>query len=155
MAFNPWLIVILILAVIPSFLGETHFNQRSYSLTRSWTPERRELDYLRYIGASDQMAKEVKIFGLDDFVANRFEELSIQYYKANRSLAIKRAAVGTLLSSLATLAYYGAYLFIIIQTVGGIITVGTLTFLAGSFSRMRSMLQAVMNNFSRIAGSAL
>ena len=154
-AFNPWLIVILILAVIPSFLGETHFNQRSYSLTRSWTPERRELDYLRYIGASDQMAKEVKIFGLDDFVANRFEELSIQYYKANRSLAIKRAAVGTLLSSLATLAYYGAYLFIIIQTVGGIITVGTLTFLAGSFSRMRSMLQAVMNNFSRIAGSAL
>ena len=154
-AFNPWLIVILILAVIPSFLGETHFTQRSYSLTRSWTPERRELDYLRYIGASDQMAKEVKIFGLDDFVANRFEELSIQYYKANRSLAIKRAAVGTLLSSLATLAYYGAYLFIIIQTVGGIITVGTLTFLAGSFSRMRSMLQAVMNNFSRIAGSAL
>lgn len=154
-AFNPWLILILILAVIPSFLGESHFNQRSYSLTRSWTPERRELDYLRFIGASDQMAKEVKIFGLDYFVANRFEELSIKYYKANRSLSIKRAAVGTLLSSLATLAYYGAYLFIIIQTVGGIITLGTLTFLAGSFSRMRNMLQGVMNNFSRIAESAL
>lgn len=154
-AFNPWLILILIVAVIPSFLGETHFNQRSYSLTRSWTPERRELDYLRYIGASDQMAKEVKIFGLDNFVANRFEQLSLKYYRANRNLAIRRAAVGTLLSSLGTLAYYGAYLFIILQTVAGLITIGTLTFLAGSFNRMRNMLQGIMNNFSRIAQSAL
>ena len=43
-AFNPWLILLLIIAVIPSFLGETHFNRRTYSLTRSWTPQRRELD---------------------------------------------------------------------------------------------------------------
>ena len=76
-AFNPWLILLLIVAVIPSFLGETHFNRRSYSLTRSWTPQRRELDYLRFIGASDQTAKEVKIFGLENFLAERFEYLSL------------------------------------------------------------------------------
>ncbi|MEM9919553.1 MAG: ABC transporter ATP-binding protein [Bacteroidota bacterium] len=154
-AFNPWLILILILAVIPSFLGETHFNQRTYSLTRSWTPERRELDYLRYIGASDETAKEVKIFGLDGFLADRFRILADKYYNANRKIATKRAIVGTLLSSFGTLSYYGAYVFILIQTVGGIITVGTLTFLAGSFNRMRNMLQGIMNRFSRIAESAL
>ena len=94
-AFNPWLILILIVAVIPSFLGETHFNQRTYSLTRSWTPERRELDYLRYIGASDQFAKEVKTFNLADFIANRFEILSNNYYKVNRNLVVSRAAWGS------------------------------------------------------------
>src|ERR1051325_8769914 len=57
--FNPWLILILLIAVIPSFVGETHFNEKTYSLSRSWTPERRELDYLRYIGASDETAKEI------------------------------------------------------------------------------------------------
>lgn len=154
-AFNPWLILILILALIPSFLGETHFNQRTYSLTRSWTPERRELDYLRFIGASDQTAKEVKIFNLADYIAKRFKELSDKYYLANRSIAIKRAAWGSFLSSLGTLSYYGAYIFIILQTVSGSITVGTLTFLAGSFSRMRNMLQNIMNRFSRIAEGAL
>lgn len=154
-AFNPWLILLLFLAVIPSFLGETHFNQQSYSLTRSWTPERRELDYLRYIGASDRTAKEVKIFNLADFLAIRFEELSIKYYKANRGIAIKRAAWGSFLSSIGTLSYYGAYVFIIIQTINGLITVGTLTFLAGSFSRMRSSLQGIMNRFSKIAEGAL
>ena len=154
-AFNPWLILILILAVIPSFLGETHFNQKTYSLTRSWTPERRELDYIRYIGASDETAKEVKIFGLDGFLAERFRVLADKYYEANKTISIKRAIWGTILSTLGTLSYYGAYVFIIFQTVNGTITLGTLTFLSGSFNRMRNLLQGLMNRFSRIANSAL
>ena len=154
-AFNPWLILILAIAVIPSFLGETHFNQRTYSLTTGWTPERRELDYLRYIGASDETAKEVKIFNLADFIADRFKELSDKYFKANSKLAFSRAAWGALLSTIGTISYYGAYVFILIQTVNAIITVGTLTFLAGSFQRMRSMLQSIMNRFSSIAEQAL
>ncbi|MEK7254404.1 MAG: ABC transporter ATP-binding protein, partial [Bacteroidota bacterium] len=142
-------------AVIPAFVGESHFNQKNYSLTMSWTPERRELDYLRYIGASDETAKEVKIFNLADFIADRFREVSHNYYMANRKLAVSRAWWGTALSILGTLAYYGAFVFILLQAIGGAITVGTLTFLAGSFDRMRSMLQGIMSRFSRIAEEAL
>jgi ATP-binding cassette subfamily B protein len=145
----------LFLAVIPSFLGESHFNSRTYSLTRSWTPERRELDYLRYIGASDEFAKEVKTFNLAGFITRRFAYLADKYYLVNRKLAIRRAAWGSGLSAIGTLAYYGAYVFIIIQTIGGLITIGTLTFLSGSFSRMQSMLQRIMSRFSQIADSAL
>lgn len=153
--FNAWLILIIFLAVIPAFLGETHFNQRTYSLTRSWTPERRELDYLRYIGASDTTAKEVKVFNLADFLATRFKDLSDRYYLANRTISVRRAFWGSLLSSIGTLAYYGAYVYIVLQAIGGLITVGTLTFLAGSFNRMRSQLQGIMNRFSKIAEGAL
>ncbi|MHA6248615.1 ABC transporter ATP-binding protein [Pontibacter sp. CAU 1760] len=154
-AFNPWLILILLVAVIPSFLGETHFNERSYSLSRSWTPERRELDYLRYIGASDETAKEIKTFNLSGFLAGRFRELSDKYYVMNKSITVKRAIWGSALSALGTLAYYGAYVFILFETVMGIISVGSLTFLAGSFSNMRSLLQGIMTRFSQIAESAL
>ncbi len=154
-AFNPWLILILFLAVIPSFLGETHFNQKTYSLTRGWTPERRELDYLRYIGASDQTAKEVKVFNLTSFISERFSQLAHRYYQANRSLAVKRAGWGSLFSSIGTISYYGAYVFILIQAISGLITVGDLTFLAGSFQRMQGMLQSIMNRFSRITEGAL
>ena len=55
------------------------------------------VDYLRFIGASDQTAKEVKIFNLSDFLADRFKTLSDKYYYANRNLAIKRAAWGSFL----------------------------------------------------------
>ncbi|MEL7222276.1 MAG: ABC transporter ATP-binding protein, partial [Bacteroidota bacterium] len=153
--FNPWLILLLIFAVVPSFLGENYFNNQSYSLTRSWTPERRELDYLRFVGASDTTAKEVKIFGLSDFLANRFEHLSMKYYRANRKLSIKRAGWGTLFSAIGTLSYYAAYVFILLQTVSGAITIGTLTFLSGAFSRMQGQLQGMMQRFSSIAGQAL
>ena len=74
--FNPWLILLLIVAVVPAFLGESYFNDRTYSLSRRQTPERRELDYIRYIGASDETAKEVKIFNLSGFLIDRFRQLS-------------------------------------------------------------------------------
>jgi ATP-binding cassette subfamily B protein len=153
--FNVWLIVILIIAVIPVFLGESHFNNATYSLSRSWTPERRELDYLRFIGASDETAKEIKTFGLSDFIANRFDEISHRYFIANKKIAIKRAFWGILFSGIGTLAYYGAYIFIIMQTISAAITIGTLTFLAGSFKRMHSMIEGIMTRFTWIADSAL
>ncbi len=154
-AFNPWLLIILIIAVIPSFLGESYFNSRNYSISRSWTPERRELDYIRYIGASDVTAKEVKTSNLSDFLANRYEYLADKYYLVNKSLSSKRAIWGSVFSGVGTLSYYGAYVLIIIQTVTQIITVGDMTFLSGSFNRMRNLLQTLMTRFSSIAESSL
>jgi ATP-binding cassette subfamily B protein len=154
-AFNPWLILILFVAVIPSFLGESYFNQQSYSLSLSWTPERRELDYLRYVGASDETAKEVKIFNLSGFLIERFKKLSDQYFLANRKIIIRRSMWGLLLAALGTIAYYGAYVMIALQTVGCLITVGSLTFLTGSFQRLHGLLEGVMSRFSKIAESAL
>src|SRR5258708_7940396 len=80
MAFNPWLILLLLVAIVPAFLDESYFNDRSYALTRGQTPERRELDYMRYLGASDETAKEVKIFDLSGFIIDRFRKLSNQFY---------------------------------------------------------------------------
>lgn len=153
--FNPWLIILLIIAVIPAFISETHFNQRSYSIARSWTPERRQLDYLRYIGASDQTAKEVKIFGLTDFLRERFANVADQYYQVNRKLAIQRAGWGLFFNSLGDLGYYAAYVVIVQQAITGEITIGDLTFLAGSFSRLRGLLQGILSRFSSIAQNAL
>ena len=153
--FNPWLLLILVVAVIPSFIGETKFNQESYSLSRSWTPERREIDYLRYIGASNETAKEIKIFGLEGFISKRFKTISDRYFLVNQKLALKRASWGALFSSLGTASYYVAYVFVISQTVVGSITLGTLTFLAGSFARMQGLLQGIVGRFSRIAETSL
>ena len=154
-AFSPWLILILFVAIIPSLFGEIYFNQKLYSLTLGWTPQRRELDYLRFIGASDETAKEIKIFGLVDFLVERFKKISDKYFNENKDIAVRRAFIGMGLSILGTFAYYGAYFFIVEQTLAKLITLGTMTFLAGSFERMRSLLQNIMLRFSRIAESSL
>jgi ATP-binding cassette, subfamily B, bacterial len=154
-AFNPWLILLLLAAVIPAFLGESHFNERSYSLSNNFTPERRELDYLRYTGASDETAKEVKIFGLSGFLIDRFQYLSDKFYKANLNISVRRASWGSVFAALGTVGYYAAYIYIIIQTSKGRIDIGQLTFYAGSFAQLKGLLEGLLNRFSSMADSAL
>lgn len=153
--FNPWLIVLLLVSVIPSFIGEWHFNAKSYSLQRGWTPQRRELDYYRFIGASDETAKEVKLFGLSNFIIERFRNLSDRYFKENKKLAIERASWGSLLVAIGTLGYFGAYTLIIVETIKGIVTIGSLTFLAGSFRQLKSLLEGILGRFTSISQGAL
>ena len=154
-AYAPLLLLLLIVALIPAFLGEAHFNAQSYSLAYSWTAERRELDYLRYVGASDETAKEVKVFGLNDYLAQRYHDLADAYYRANRTLAIRRASWGGVLSMVGSLGYYVAYAFIVYRTAAGAFSIGDLTFLAGSFGRMRNLLQSMLQTFSTVSGQAL
>lgn len=65
--FSPWLLAILVIFVIPAFLGDSHFAFLGYALNFRLTPVRRELDYLRTLGASKESAKELKLFGLTRF----------------------------------------------------------------------------------------
>ncbi len=154
-AFEPWLIILLVVSVIPTIINEIKFSGTSYSLARSWTQERRELDYLRYAGASDVTAKEVKLFGLSNYLAERFKNLSDTYYLMSKKLAKQRAGWGSLFNVIGTGAYYGAYLLIVFRTVAGIFTLGDLTFLSGSFNRLRSKLQGFFTRFTAITESAL
>jgi len=160
--YVPWLLVLLAVAVLPSLLGETHYAALGYSLLFSWTPERRLLDYLRYIGASDVSAKELKLFGLSDFLVGRYDRLSQEFYEANRDLAIRRSIVSTALATVGTLGYYAAYGVIIYLTVigyrspaGGLFTIGVLTFLAGSFRQSRDLIQRVLLSLAQVFEQSL
>ncbi len=154
-AYAPWLIALLALALVPAFLGESHFNTLGYSLNYSWTPERRQLDYLRQVGASVETAKEVKIFNLHRFLIERYKLLAGRFYLANRRLARKRALWGTVLAALGTLGYYAAYAYIAWRTIRGDFSIGDLTFLSGSFLRLRQLLEGLLTGFSQVAGQAL
>src|SRR5216117_2915511 len=151
----PWLLLLLTVAVLPAFLGEAHFASLGYSLLFRWTPERRLLDYLRYMGASNESAKEVKLFGLSGLLVGRYADLSDKFYEENKRLAVKRNIVSTLLVTLGTLGYYGAYAVIIYRTVLGVFSIGTLTFLAGSFRQSRDLIQRVLLALSQIYEQSL
>ena len=152
---NPWLLLLLTVAILPSFLGETHFAALSYSLLFRRTPERRELDYLRFVGASDKTAKEVQMFGLAGWLSDRYAALAARYYEENKRLSIRKGIVSALLSLVGTFGYYGAYATILIRAVAGAISLGTLTFLAAAFSRSRDLIQRLLLSASDIYEQSL
>ena len=159
--YVPWLMLMLALAVLPSFLGESRFAALSYSLLYSWTAERRQLDYLRFIGASDASAKEVKLFGLSGFLVGRYAELSTEFYEANKALAVRRAIIASLLAAVSSLGYYGAYATIIWLTVtkhqspAGPFTIGVLTFLSAAFRQSRDLIQRTLLSAAQLVEQSL
>ena len=155
MVFSPWLLLLLIVGVIPAFVGETHFAFLGYAKNFRQTPIRRQLDYLRVLGGSKEAAKELKLFGLRDFLTGRFKALSDQVYNEDITLARRKFTAGSVLSMLGTAGYYTAYVYAVWRTVTGVFSFGTLTLLANAIREASSQLQQTFSTLSTIADQAL
>jgi len=153
--FSPWLLLLLIVGVIPAFVGETHFAFLGYAKNFRQTPIRRQLDYLRVLGGSKEAAKELKLFGLRDFLTGRFKALSDQVYHEDIALARRKVIAGSGLSMIGTAGYYTAYVYAVWQTVTGVFSFGTLTLLANAIREASSNLQQTFSTLSTIADQAL
>jgi ATP-binding cassette subfamily B protein len=155
MVFSPWLMLLLVAGVVPAFLGESHFAFLGYAKNFRQTPVRRQLDYLRILGGSKEAAKELKLFGLKKFLRDRFTFLSDGIYEENIALSRRKLIAGTLLSTIGTMGYYSAYVFVIWRTVAGALTIGTLTLLAGAIQQASSNIEQIFSTFAGIGDQAL
>jgi ATP-binding cassette subfamily B protein len=155
MFFSPWLMLLLILGVVPAFMGESHFAFLGYAKNFRQTPLRRQLDYLRILGGSKEAAKELKLFGLRKFLIDRFTKLSDEIYVENIGLSRRKLIAGSLLSMVGTMGYYSAYVFVIWRTVNGALSIGTLTFLAGAIQQASTNIQQIFSTIAAIGDQAL
>jgi ATP-binding cassette subfamily B protein len=155
LAYSPWLVVLLILGVVPSFLGETHYAFLGYAKNFSQTPAKRQMDYLRQVAGSREGAKELKLFNLSEYFTGRFSALSQGIYKQNVALSRKKLIWGGLLSIIGTVGYYGAYAYVIWRAINGSYTITDYAFLTGSIIQASSNLQMVFSTASGIADQAL
>jgi len=153
--FSPWLLLFLIICVVPAFLGETHFAFLGYSLNFQQTTARRLLEYLRVLGGSKESAKELKLFGLGPFLVRRYRNISDELHRQTVGLAKRKLLLGSLLTLLGTVGYYGTYAYVIYRTVIGAWSLGQLTFLAGAIAGASTNIQALFSTFSGIADQAL
>ncbi len=154
--FSPWILFTLIICTLPTFLNETHFAFLGYALnSRAQTSSRREMEYFRVLGGCRESAKDLRLFGLGSFLVDRYRALSDGVINEAFALARRRLFVGVLFALLGTIGYYGSYAFAIHETVIGVLSLGTLTLLAGAIAGANSNMQAVLGTFSSIAGQAL
>jgi ATP-binding cassette subfamily B protein len=152
---SPWLVLLLALGVLPSFLGETHFAFLGYAKNFRQTPAKRQMDYLRQVAGSREGAKEVKLFGLHRFFTDKFERLAHQIYVEDVALSRSKLIIGGLLGIIGTLGYYGAYIYVIWRTLGGAYNIAKFSLLTASIQQASSNLQQVFSTLSGIADQAL
>jgi ATP-binding cassette subfamily B protein len=152
---SPWLVLLLALGVLPSFLSETHYAFLGYAKNFRQTPVKRQMDYLREVAGTREGAKEVKLFGLNKFFIGRFQAMARQIYLEDVALSRSKLLVGGLLGIVGTLGYYGAYVYVIWRTLGGGYDIGQFTFLTAAIQQASSNLQQVFSTASGIADQAL
>jgi ATP-binding cassette subfamily B protein len=154
--YSPWLVLLLIVGVIPSFLGETHYAFLGYAKNFRQTPAKREMDYLRQVGGSKEAAKELKLFNLSQYLTDRFTKLAQRIYSENVALSKRKLIWGGLLSMIGTLGYYGAYAYVIWLAVHGAYRdIHTYAFITGAIIQASSNLQQVFSTASGVADQAL
>ncbi len=144
-SFSPWLVLVLLLATVPAFASEAAFSKRGFRLRNKRAPEARQLNYLEYVMANDEHAKEVKLFGLGSMLMGRYRSLAERLFAEDRDLAIKRTVWGFSLSMLSTVAFYSCYAIIALSTVKGSLSLGDMTLYLVAFRQGQQSFQSILS----------
>jgi ATP-binding cassette, subfamily B, bacterial len=142
--FSPWAVAVLLLAGVPAFIAEVKFSGDAFRLFRWRSPESRMQIYLETVLAHEAHAKEVKLFGLGPRLLERYRAIFRRLYGEDRALAVRRDVWGFGLGLIATGALYGAYAWIAVSTVRGLITLGQMTMYLALFRQGQSAVSAML-----------
>ncbi len=150
LVYEPILIPLLVVTTIPGFWVAIHYGRQRYHLFNSRTPDGRRASYLNEVLSTDVYAKEVRIWGLKDYLLERLQVLRLRFRRENITLSSKQS-IGSLGGEVvSTLGYYGAYLLVILGAIAGRLTIGDLTLYAGAFSRLQSLFEGVLGAIAQV-----
>lgn len=150
LGFSPWLVVILLATSIPAFIAETRFSEQGFRLLTRRAPETRQINYLSRLLTEDSAAKEIKLFNIGSTLLGRYVTLFEKFFREDRALAVKRAAVGFTLGLFTTLGYYGSYAWIVWRAVHGQISLGDMTLYLTIFRQGQSTFQSILSAVGNI-----
>ncbi len=155
LAFSPLITLVLFGATIPAFIAQTRYSSLHFRLLTWRAPEFRRMQYLEYLLTVDSSVKEIKLFGLGEPLLKRYHDMFWKFYREDASLARRRSLVSMFWALVSTASYYGAYAWIVWQTIGGVITLGDMTLYLALFRQSQGTFQGLFDNIGHIYESGL
>lgn len=148
--FNAWFPLIIILSAIPSFLSQSQYAERVFHTVSRRAPKSRMLNYLEQLLTGNDTAKEIKLFNLGEMLLKRYKSLFAEFYMEDRIIIKKRTIAGIGWGLLSTLTYYGSYVWIILRTVTGYISLGDMTMFQVIFNQSQRAVRSLFDNLNQI-----
>ncbi len=143
--FSAWAVLVLMVAAIPAFIAETRFAGEAFRLFRWRAPETRQQNYLEWLLSNDTTAMEVKLYQLGPMLLRRYRDIFRHLYGEDRALTIRRGLWSYLLGLLSTLAFYAAYVWIVLEAIAGTISLGDLTMYLVVFRQGQATFASVLS----------
>jgi ATP-binding cassette, subfamily B, bacterial len=154
-ALGPLIAAATLIAPIPAFISGSRYGWWGYQQMRRQSPLRRLMSYLSSVVTLDQYAKEIKLFTLGDHFINRYASAADEYYQAARSLLLRRYWASFAWGALTTIASSGVFLYVAVQAVRGIFSLGQLTVFTGAATQVQGSFQNILSGIQGVYENGL
>jgi ATP-binding cassette subfamily B protein len=151
-----WVVAVAALvSPIPSFIASSRYGWQGFMISRRQSPDRRRMMYFLDLLTKDTYNKEIKLFNLGQYFTDKWEEISIRFYKENRALVKSRYLMGFVWGSLSIIVTSGTYLYVALGTIAGRLTLGDLTFYSQAVGQVQNSLSSILGGLSDMYENSL
>lgn len=152
---SPWIIVVMVVAVFPSFVVRIIKSRQIYAFRRENTQNyRRTYYYTTLLGGRDY-AKEMRTFGLASYFRSRFVKIRKELVVALLRISRRIAMYDSICALVETAALFLVTLFLIRSATSGAITVGAFVMLFEAFRRGQASLNTLVAAISGLYDNRL
>ena len=155
LGFNIAIVPLLFFTALPSFWTSVVYSGRRFWMTRMETESGRLSNYIQRVLTSPEFAKEVRLFNLGKHLLGQWSDIRNNFNSKSEAIASEYARMRGLSGVLVNSGFYIAYVWTLIKTIAGEISVGDFTMYTGAFSSAQQLLPSILENLARIYESNL
>lgn len=142
--------LILLVATVPGILIRMKFAGSLFDWNKKVTPVERKSRYLNYLLTSERFVKEIRLFSLGPLLTGKFRDIRNRLRKERMGIILRRTSVEIVTQISAAIAIFGCYVFIVYQTIFGLISVGDMVFFFLAFQKGLSYLRELLTNLASL-----
>ncbi|MCK5034602.1 MAG: ABC transporter ATP-binding protein [Candidatus Sabulitectum sp.] len=144
-----WIVaVVLLAAALPGVFVKLKFSMVNWKWQRKRTETERKAWYKHWLLTSVNHAKELRLFGLGEYLRVKYLDLRIILRKEVLGIAKRRAASDFGTQAIATILIYGSLAFIAKQAYAGLITIGGMVMYFQAFQRGLGFLKGLLGSIA-------
>lgn len=142
--------IVVVFATAPQMMASAHFARKRWQLFTQNTSDMRLRNYVKQVLSSSDAATEVKLYGLADYLVNRFSHYAGKFYMMENDLARRTSAVDFVLGSLSTVVIAVIWAYVIVLAFARAITAGDALLYFQATSSCRSNLLGLFTQGGRL-----
>ncbi|HEY0582590.1 MAG TPA: ABC transporter ATP-binding protein, partial [Chloroflexota bacterium] len=147
--------IALLVLGLPYLYVQARSGQAAYISVLWQSPRARRIGYLGAMTAALDVAKEVRLFGLADYLLRAYRLLGQQILQEMLRVLRFQSIGSALTATLAMAGYFGAYLYFIAQVLARRLTLGDLTVYTGAFLQGGMQAQAISQGIGAVLENGL
>ncbi|MDB9312608.1 ABC transporter ATP-binding protein [Spirulina sp. CS-785/01] len=153
--FNPAIALLLLFTAFPAFWVGVRYSGKRFWMLRRETQAGRLADYLQQVLTQQEFVKEIRLFNLGDYLQQQWHTIRTRFNRKSANLARQHATMRGVGGLISNIGFYGAYIWTLVQTVRGQISLGDFTMYTGAFNEAQNLIPGLLENIASVYESNL